>query len=399
MPKFTYKARNPEGRVLEGTVEADNVDSARSVLRARRFSVLDLSEVKGRGFFRRGPKVSSHDVVIFSRQLATMQAAALPLVQAVNIIAEQTESKGFKAILTQVRDDISSGSQMSEALAKHPSAFPPLYVNMVRAGEQGGSLESILERLSVHLERSELLAQKIQGAMMYPAVIMVVAIGIVSFLMIKVIPSFEEVFSQFGAELPLPTKILLAVSKFFQTKLIHMIVTSVALVVGFNALKRTESGARMIDSALLKVPVLGSLLLKYSIALFARTLGVLLKSGVHILESMEIVAKIAGNKVIEGAIMKARLSMREGEGVAGPLRASGVFPPMVLQMVNAGEETGKLDEMLLRIAQFYDTEVEVSVEALMKLIEPIMMVGMGGLVGLIVLGMFLPMFAMSTMAG
>ncbi len=399
MPKFSYKARNPEGRIIEGTLEAEKEDSARAVLRGRRFTVIEIAAVKEGGLLRRGPKVGSKDIVIFSRQLATMQAAALPLVQAVGIIAEQTEHKAFRGILVQVRDDISSGAQMSEALAKHPSVFPPLYINMIRAGEQGGSLETILERLSVHLEKAEGLKMKIQGAMMYPAVIGLVAVGVVSFLMIKVIPSFAEVFSGFGKELPLPTKILLNTSEFFQANWLYSIGAVAGAVVGIKLLGRTESGGRMIDSFMLKIPVLGGLLLKYSIALFARTLGTLLKSGVHILESMEIVAKIAGNRIIESAIMKARLSMREGEGVAGPLRATGVFPPMVLQMVSAGEETGKLDDMLLRIAAFYDTEVELAVESLMKLIEPLMMVVMGATVGLIVLGMFLPMFEMSTMAG
>lgn len=395
MPAFKYKARNPEGRVFEGQLDAEHEDAARAILRGKKYTVLELGKVSA----RRGPKVKTKEIVYFSRQLATMQAAALPLVNALSILAEQTESKGFKSILTQIRDDISSGVQMSEALAKHPQAFPSLYINMIRAGEQGGSLSEILERLSTHLEKSEALKQKIQSAMMYPIAIAAVAVGVVLFLMVKVIPSFKEVFASFGHELPAPTRILLAISDFLQTKFYIIIIAIGGVVGGIIALRRTESGTLALDKLMLRVPVLGPLLMKYAVALFTQTLGTLMKSGVQILESMEIVARISGNKVIEGALLKARASMREGEGIAGPLKATQVFPAMVIQMVNAGEESGKLDEMLLRIAQFYNGEVEVAVEGLLKLIEPLMMVFMGGSVGLIVLGMFLPMFEMSTMAG
>ncbi len=399
MAQWRYKARNPEGRVLEGTLEADTEDAARAVLRQRKFSIIDLGKAATGGFFRKGPKVKQKDVVIFSRQLSTMVAAGLPLVQAIGIIADQATSKGLKTVLTQIRDDVSSGGNFSEALGKHPHVFIPLYVNMVKAGETGGNLDVILDRLSTYLEKSEVLRQKIQSAMMYPAVIAVVAVGVVVFLMVKVIPSFKEVFSSFGKTLPAPTRILLAISDFLQTKFIFLIGGIAGAIAGFIAMKRTEYGTKLIDTVTLKIPLFGSLLRRVAVARFARTLGTLQRSGVPILDGMDIVARTAGNKVIENAVFKARASIREGEGISGPLRAVGVFPPMVIQMVSAGEETGKLDEMLVRIADFYDQEVDTAVEGLMKLIEPLMMVVLGGTVALIVLGMFMPMFEMSQMAG
>ena len=302
-------------------------------------------------------------------------------------------------MLTQIRDDVSAGVTTSEAMAKHPSAFPPLYVNMVRAGEQGGNLDVILERLSTYLEKAEALRARIQSAMMYPVVIAVVAGGVVVFLMVKVVPSFKEVFAQFGAELPLPTKILIQMSDFLSVGWPFLIVGGVLFYVAVTVAQRVEASAKIIDAVLLKLPVMGDMLRKFAVARFSRTLGTLQKSGVNILEALDIVAKTAGNRVIEAAVMKARISIREGEGISGPLKAQNVFPPMVIQMVNAGEETGKLDDMLIRIADFYDAEVDVAVEGMMKLIEPLTMVVLGGMVALIVLGMYLPMFEMGQMAG
>lgn len=399
MPQFKYRVRNAEGRVLEGSIEAGSEDEAKAVLRGRKFTILEVSKAATVGMFRKGPKVKQEEVVLFSRQLATMVAAGLPIVQAISIIADQAESKGFKQVLTQVRDDVSSGSSFPEALAKHPQVFSQLYVNMVRAGDAGGSLETILERLSTYLEKAQVLQGKIKSAMMYPAVIATVAIGVVGFLLVKVIPSFREVFSSFGATLPLPTRIILAVSDFLQARWYVILAVIGGTVFGLTALRRTEGGARAIDAFMLKLPIFGVLLRKVAVSNFARTLGTLQSSGVAILDGLEIVAKTSGNKVIEAAILQARGKIREGEEIAAPLKATGVFPPMVIQMISAGQETGKLDEMLKRIADFYDQEVDVAVEGLMKLIEPLMMVFLGGAVGTIVLGMFMPMFEMSSMAG
>ena len=396
MAQFSYKAKNAEGRVLEGTLEAESEDQARVVLRGRRFTVLEIGKAKSA---KKGPKVAMGDVVIFSRQLATMQAAGLPLVQAIGIIAEGSSSKGLQTVLRQVREDVSSGGNFSEALAKHPRAFSSLYVNMVKAGEQGGNLDVILERLSEYMEKAQALKSKIVGAMMYPIVIIVVMLGILVFLLIAVVPTFKDVFKSFNAKLPAPTLFLLWISDTMLNYYLYIIVGLGVGGFGFSMFSKTEYGAKTIDAVSLKLPLFGDMLRKVATARFARTLGTLQKSGVPILDGMDIVAKTAGNKVIENAIFKARASIREGEGIAGPLRAVGVFPSMVIQMVSAGEETGKLDDMLVRIANFYDTEVDQMVETMMKLIEPLTMVVLGVTVGLIVLGMYLPMFQMGQMAG
>lgn len=396
MAQFSYKAKNAEGRVLEGTLEAESEDQARVVLRGRRFTVLEIAKSKGAG---KGIKVKDSDVVIFSRQLATMQAAGLPLVQAIGIIAEQATSKNLQSVLRTVREDVSSGGNFSEALAKHPRAFSGLYVNMVKAGEQGGNLDVILERLSSYMEKAQALKSKIIGAMTYPVVIIGVMLGILVFLMVGVVPTFKEVFKSFNAKLPAPTRFLLFISDTLINNWIFGVVGIPVLIFGYKAFSKTPYGEKTIDSLMLKLPLMGDMLRKVATARFARTLGTLQKSGVPILDGMDIVAKTAGNKIIESAIFKARASIREGEGISGPLRAVGVFPPMVIQMVSAGEETGKLDEMLVRIADFYDTEVDQTVETLMKLIEPLTMVVLGSVVGLIVLAMYLPMFQMGQMAG
>jgi len=396
MAQFSYKAKNAEGRVLEGTLEAESEDQARVVLRGRRFTVLEIGKSKAA---KKGPAVKMQDVVIFSRQLATMQAAGLPLVQAIGIIAEQASSKNLQTVLRQVREDVSSGGNFSEALAKHPRAFNGLYVNMVKAGEQGGNLDVILERLSTYMEKAQALQSKIMGAMMYPLVIIVVMLGILVFLLVAVVPTFKDVFKSFNAKLPAPTLFLLWISDTMMKYYLPLIVGTAGLVFAFKSFGKTEFGAKTLDAIALKLPLFGDMLRKVATARFARTLGTLQKSGVPILDGMDIVAKTAGNKIIEQAIFRARASIREGEGISGPLRAVGVFPPMVIQMVSAGEETGKLDEMLVRIADFYDTEVDQMVETLMKLIEPLTMVVLGVTVGLIVLGMYLPMFQMGQMAG
>ncbi len=398
MAQFKYRARNPEGRVLEGSIEAENEDQARAVLRGRKFTILEINVAKGAGVFRRGPKVASKDVVLFSRQLATMVSSGLALPQGIGIVAEQSESKAFKAVLLQVRDDISSGSSFPEALAKHPSVFNQLYVNMVKAGDTGGNLDVILDRLSTYLEKAEVLQNKVKAALMYPIAIAFVAAGVVVFLMVQVIPSFKSTFESFGGTLPAPTRILLAVSAFLQNQWYIILAFLGALFGGFTIMKRTESGARTIDAAMLKIPVFGTLLRKVAVGRFSRTLGTLQSSGVSILDGLEIVAKTAGNKIIEEAIFQVRAKVREGEDIVAPLRATGVFPPMVVSMIAAGNETGRLDAMLMKIADFYDQEVDTAVDGLMKLIEPVMMVVMGGTVGLIVLGMFMPMFEMSQMA-
>ncbi|MEK7474523.1 MAG: type II secretion system F family protein [Candidatus Coatesbacteria bacterium] len=399
MPQFKYKARNPEGRVIEGTIEAETEDQGRAVLRGRKLTIMEIAQAKGRGFLNRGPKVSSNAVVLFSRQLATMVSSGLPLPQAIGIIAEQSDSKAFKGILLQVRDDVTSGSSFPEALAKHPSAFNSLYVNMVKAGDIGGNLDTILERLSGFLEKAEVLRNKTKAAMIYPAAITVIMLGVVAFLLIMVVPTFKDVFTSFGAQLPLPTRIVISASEFLQHQFLVIIGVIVAIGVSYTMFKRTETGVRTIDAVLLKLPLAGSLLRRIAVSRFSRTLATLLSSGVPILDGLDIVARTAGNKIIEEAIFTARGKIREGEEIAAPLKATGVFPPMVIQMISAGQETGKLDAMLYKIADFYDQEVDTAVEGLLKLIEPIMIVCLGIVAGGFVLAMYLPMFQMSQVAG
>jgi len=399
MPQFKYKARNPEGRVLEGTIEAETEDQARSVLRSRKFTIMEIGLVKGRSWLSRGPRVKSKDVVLFSRQLATMVSSGLPLPQAIGIIAEQSDSKAFKGVLLQVRDDVTSGSSFPEALAKHPSVFNQLYVNMVKAGDIGGNLDVILDRLSGFLEKAEVLKNKVQASMMYPVVISVIMVGVAAFLLIKVVPTFKDVFNSFGAKLPGPTRAVVALSEFLQNQFLIIIGVVVAAGVAFNMIKKTEAGARALDAFMLKLPVVGSLLRRIAVSRFARTLSTLLSSGVPILDGLDIVARTAGNKIIEEAIFTARGKIREGEEIAAPLKATGVFPPMVVQMIAAGQETGKLDAMLAKVADFYDQEVDTAVEGMLKLIEPIMICILGIMVGGFVLAMYLPMFEMSQVAG
>ena len=399
MPQFKYKARNPEGRVIEGTIEAETEDQGRAVLRGRKLTIMEIAQAKGRGFLHRGPRVSSNAVVLFSRQLATMVSSGLPLPQAIGIIAEQSDSKAFKGVLLQVRDDVTSGSSFPEALAKHPSVFNALYVNMVKAGDIGGNLDIILERLSGFLEKAEVLRNKTKAAMIYPAAITVIMLGVVAFLLIMVVPTFKDVFTSFGAQLPLPTRIVISASEFLQHQFLVIIGVIVAIGVSYTMFKRTETGVRTIDAVLLKLPLAGSLLRRIAVSRFSRTLATLLSSGVPILDGLDIVARTAGNKIIEEAIFTARGKIREGEEIAAPLKATGVFPPMVIQMISAGQETGKLDAMLYKIADFYDQEVDTAVEGMLKLLEPVMLVVLGIVCGGFVLAMYLPMFQMSQVAG
>jgi type IV pilus assembly protein PilC len=338
------------------------------------------------------PSVKISDVAIFSRQFSTMINAGLPVLQCLSIIADQQVNPTFKSIVNQIKDDIGSGGNLSDSMAKHPKVFDELYVNMVRSGELGGVLDTILERLSVYMEKAEALKRKIKSAMMYPVIVISVAIIVIAFLMVKVIPTFEDVFNSFGAKLPPLTAGLVACSRFMQ----HywwMIATAIAIIrAGVIAFGKTTKGEYILDSILLKLPVFGDLARKSAVARFTRTLGTLLKSGVPILEALETVAKTSGNKVVEGVINGARVSIREGQGMTEPLKKGNIFPPMVIQMVSVGEETGKIDEMLMRAADFYEEEVDTAVEGLSSAMEPLIIVFLGVSIGTIVVAMFMPMF-------
>ena len=405
MPAFAYKARMLTGGVTEGRLEAADQRAAVEELRKQKLMPLEVTEA-GQSLVDRlaalspfKPTVKAKELVLFSRQLSTLVSAGVPLVQGLNILEEQVETKYFKSVVHTVKEDIEAGQSITDALRKHPGAFEELYVSMIKAGEVGGILDVILERLSSYLEAAEALKGKVKGAMMYPLVVSVIAGAVTFFLMVGVIPTFTNIFAGFGAELPWITQMMINISNFLRHFWYIVIGTPVAGLFMLKQYRRTDLGKRNTDQLLLKMPVFGILLKKVAVAKFTRTLGTLIKSGVPILQALETVAKTSGNKVIEIAVMTARESVKEGERIAVQLKKSNVFPPMVIQMVAIGEETGNLDAMLSKIADFYDQEVDTAVKALTSMIEPIIIVVMGIVIGFIVIAMFLPMFELGHLAG
>jgi type IV pilus assembly protein PilC len=406
MAQFKYTARNTAGKMIEGVIEAQVQKVAIDRLKTQRYTVMSLTEVKstqsGSLMDRINPfkgNIKAKDLVVFSRQLATLVGAGVPIVQGLNILCEQIASPAFKKVINSVRTDIESGVAIADTLKKHPKAFSELYVSMIRAGETGGVLDTILERLSAYLEAAEELKGKVKGAMVYPAVVSGVASAVTLFLLVGVIPTFKKVFASFGQELPLPTRVLMAVSDFLSHNMLIVIAVPIALFFAFRAWYKTDKGTETVDRIAIQLPVMGDMVKKVAVAKFTRTLGTLIKSGVPILQALDTVAKTSGNRVIENTIMSARESIREGEKIADPLKASGVFPPMVLQMISVGEETGNLEVMLTKIADFYDQEVDTAIKAMTSLIEPAVICVMGVIIGGIVICMFLPIFEMSQLAG
>ncbi|PIU18892.1 MAG: pilus assembly protein PilC [Elusimicrobia bacterium CG08_land_8_20_14_0_20_44_26] len=401
---FSYKVRTVKGGVLQGTLEANDQRAAVDKLRAQQYIVLEITEQQKNALMDMlnsinpmKPHANAKDIVIFSRQLAVMINAGVPIVQAIAIIGDQIENPYFKEIIGKIREDIEGGTSIADALGKHPDCFDTLYVNMARAGELGGILDVILERLSTYLEAAQDLRSKVKGALMYPIVVVVISFGVTMFLMVFVIPAFKEVFSSFGSNLPLPTQIMINASDFLKANVLFIVGGIIILFVGFSKFAKSEAGRKFLDPRMLKLPVLGPLLIKTATAKFTRTFGTLVKSGVPILSAMETVAKTSGNWAVEDAVMTAREAIREGEKIAEPLAKSGIFPPMVNQMVKVGEETGNLDTMLTKIADFYDSEVDTAVKAMTSLIEPLVIVFLGIVVGAIVIAMYLPIFEMGSL--
>lgn len=394
MPVFTWKGRTLAGESQSGEIEVARQEEAVEQLRKKRILVTSVRPKAG-GFKLPafgGPGISTKDLAIFTRQFATMISAGLPLVQCLDILAKQASKPSFGGIIGDVTREVESGSTLSDSLGKHKRVFDDLFRNMVAAGEAGGVLDEILIRLANYIEKADALKRKIQSAMVYPVVVLTVALGATAFMLIFIIPTFAKMFTDFGGELPLPTKIVLGMSHFLQSFWWVLVLAGAGITVAFNRFYATENGTRIVDGLMLKIPVLGDVLLKGAVARFTRTLGTLIASGVPILGGLEITARTAGNKVIAEAIMTARASIREGETVAAPLKTSGVFPPMVVQMISVGEQTGALDEMLTKIAVFYEAEVDTAVDTLTSVIEPVMIVVMGGIVGGMVVAMYLPMF-------
>jgi type IV pilus assembly protein PilC len=394
MPIFTYSARTTAGDIQTGEINLPSREEVMGYLRKQRMVPVNVKPKPKDLSFSFGSGVKTREIVIFTRQFATMINSGLPLVQSLTILTEQTENKRFSAIIGQVLHDIESGQTLADAMRKHPKVFTELYVNMVAAGEAGGILDTILLRLAAFLEKNDALVRKIKGAMTYPAVMLFVVIAATTILLWKVVPTFASMFEGAGLALPLPTQIVLAISAFLQSYILFLFLG----VIGFGFLVKkyygTPSGKLNIDRALLRAPVLGDLLRKAAVARFTRTLGTLISSGVSILEGLEITAKTSGNRVIHDAVMHSRASIAGGATISDPLKKSGVFPPMVVQMINVGEETGGLDEMLAKVADFYDDEVDAAVSNLTSLLEPIMIVLMGVVIGGMVVAMYLPMFDM-----
>lgn len=396
MPVYEYSARNQTtGQIIKGELDVPKQEDVAVALKKQRLVVITFKEKKAGGFSLGGaPAVTTRDIVIFTRQFATMINAGLPLVQSLNILANQSENKALRETARTVVFDVEAGNTLADAFGKHPKVFPPLYVNMVAAGEAGGILDTILNRLAEFLEKNDALVRKVKGAMVYPAVIFSVAGIAVAVLLIFVIPIFQAMFASVNTELPLPTRIVIMMSEFLKGFWWALIGGGFAAATGFKRYYSTSDGQKKVDSLLLQAPVLGDLIRKSAVSRFTRTLGTLISSGVSILDGLEITAKTAGNRVIQDAVLASRASIAGGETIAAPLEKSKVFPPMVISMISVGEQTGGLDEMLSKIADFYDEEVNVAVGSLLSLMEPIMIVVLGVIVGGMVVAMYLPIFGM-----
>jgi type IV pilus assembly protein PilC len=392
MATFTYTARSFAGEMRTATLDAPSRDDVIAQLRRQRLNVVKIDEATPKKP-RRG-HIKMRDIVILTRQFSTMINAGLPLVQAMTILSEQSQNKTLGGIMRKVVFDVESGNTVADALSKHPQAFSNLYVNMVAAGEAGGILDTILMRLATFMEKNDALIRKVKGAMIYPGVIMGVAGIAITVLLIFVIPVFENLFLSAGLALPLPTRIVMGLSRFLKQYWWMVLGTLGGAAFLLKRYHATSNGKLQIDRFLLKVPVLGDVLRKSAVSRFTRTLGTLVSSGVSILDGLEITAKTAGNRVVQDAIMESRASIAGGDTIAQPLKKSGVFPPMVISMISVGEQTGGLDEMLSKIADFYDEEVDAAVSNLLSLLEPIMIVFLGIVVGGMVVSMYLPIFDM-----
>ena len=394
MPVFAYSARTAEGELQQDEIELPTRDEVLKYLHKRRLIPVTVREKPKEIRFGLKRKVKTRDMVVLTRQFATMIHAGLPLVKALQILAAQASNPMIQAAVEKVIHDVESGDTLAHALKEHPKLFAPLYVNMVAAGEAGGILDTILLRLATFLETAEALARKVKGAMIYPAVVFSVAALAIAILLLFVIPTFESMFASFNQQLPLPTRIVIGLSNFLQGYWLWLLIGGVVASVLFRRWIETSSGRLLFDRMMLRAPLLGPLIRKTAIARFTRTLSTLLSSGVSILEGMEITARTAGNRVIHDAVIESRASIAGGKSISEPLRQSGVFPPMVTQMINVGEETGDLDGMLGKIADFYEDEVDVAVESLLKALEPAMIVILGTIVGGMIIAMYLPIFGM-----
>src|SRR5213594_1483165 len=395
MPNYSWKGKGKAGKIQEGVIAADSKEAVVAMLRRQQILVTAVTE-KGKEIAlpKFGGGVKQKEIAIFTRQFSVMIDAGLPLVQCLEILGSQQKNRVFQKVLFEVRQDVESGSTLADALRKHPKVFNDLFCNMIAAGEAGGILDTILQRMSTYIEKRVKLQAAVRSAMIYPVAVITIAVGVVTVILWKVIPTFAMLFQGLGATLPLPTRITIAVSRFLGRFMPLIVAALVAVGIFLSRYYKTYKGRRQIDAFVLKMPVLGDLMRKISVARFCRTLGTLIQSGVPILEGLEITARTSGNAIVEDAIMATRKSIEEGKTIAGPLEETGVFPSMVVQMISVGEQTGALDTMLAKIADFYEDEVDEAVEILMALLEPVMILFLGVMIGGVVISMYMPMFSL-----
>jgi len=392
MASFQYTAKDYTGRPVLGVVDAPNENEAANILHNKSYTVVSIKEIKAKMFQPTQTKIKMEDLVVFSRQLATMIDAGIPLVQALSILGEQVDNKSLKAVVMVVRQDIEAGMSFCDALSKHPQVFSELFINMSRAGEASGMLDEILDRLASYLEKTASLQRKISSSLVYPEVVICMALLITAVLLIKVVPTFKGIFDMLGGKLPLPTQILIMVSELVRKNFVYGLVVLGAVAFIFKKYISTPKGRYNFDKALLKLPVLGVLFQKVAVAKFSRTFSTLVKSGVAVLNALDIVGKTSGNKVVEEAVANCRIAVRDGEPIATPLAKSQVFPPIVTRMIGVGEQTGQLEKMLTKIADFYDDQVDAAVAGMTSLIEPLVIAFLGIVIGGIVIALFLPIF-------
>ena len=404
MPVFVWEGKTAQGKILKGEMEAASQEAVFARLRSQRIQPIPARvREKGKGLEKEltvpgfGAKVTAHDVMLFTRQFATMIDAGLPIVQGLDILAQQSDNKAFRNTIKTIKQDVESGFTLADALKKHPKVFDDLYVNMVAAGEVGGVLNTILNRIAIFIEKAAKLKSKVKGAMIYPCTIVVVAVAVVTVLLLFVIPVFAELYGGMGKALPAPTQITINISNFFRAYFMYLGAAVVGAGVAIKMYYKTEHGRFNIDGLMLKLPVMGDLIRKVAVARFSQNMSILLSSGVPILDGLAITAKTAGNKVVEKAIMTARISISQGRTVAEPLTESKIFPPMVCQMVAIGENTGALDAMLKKVAEFYEDEVDTAVANLTALMEPVIMVVLGVILGGLVISMYLPIFQLGSL--
>ncbi len=402
MPVYQWVGTNKKNEVQKGEMEAANEDAVRSNLVRLKITPSKIKK-KPKDLFENvsflQPKVKEADIILFARQFSTMIDAGLPIIQCLDILYTQQTNATFRKMLKEIKDSVEGGATLAEALKKFPKQFDDLFVNMIAAGEAGGILDAILRRLAAYMEKAAKLKAKVKGAMTYPIVTLIIAVLVLAVILIFVIPVFEEMFADFGGELPTATKVVVAMSEMVKSKVIYIIIALIIFVFAYKKFSSTDKGRAVVDDLILKFPVFGDLLRKVAVAKFTRTMGTMLASGVAILEALDIVAKTAGNKTIENAIYDVRSGIAEGRTMADPLQEAGVFPPMVCQMISVGESTGALDAMLEKIADFYDEEVDQAVENLTSLIEPFMLVFLGVTIGGLVVAMYLPIFKMAGAIG